>query len=353
MIDFPSFEELPQNPDLPDVLAGVTNSAEWPARREQILAAAAHYLYGTMPQWPRRACCRILSRTSTLNGTAILEQAVVEYAENASFDAFILRPDRQERFPFVIWIGGDRCPYEKELIERGYALVGFNHQQLCEDGKHIADPPSVAHTAYPHASWGAIMRWGFGACKVIDCLEEMPFADTAKIIVTGHSRCGKAALAAGVYDERIAVCAPINSGCGGAGCCRFLGDAHSIHQNPNLTESVGRITDTFPHWFHPRFSRFGGTAPDFPLGNEQYLPFDQHFLKAAVAPRALITIEGEEDLWSNPYGTYLTYQAAQPVFDLLGASRRNRYVLREGGHCFGAADWKRVLDFADDIWNEA
>ena len=45
------------------------------------------------------------------------------------------------------------------------------------------------------------------------------WADTDKIIATGHSRGGKVALCAAIYDERIALGAPNGSGCGGAGRC--------------------------------------------------------------------------------------------------------------------------------------
>ena len=52
----------------------------------------------------------------------------------------------------------------------------------------------------------------------VDYLFTTDWADTDKIIATGHSRGGKVALCAAIYDERIALCAPNGSGCGGAGC---------------------------------------------------------------------------------------------------------------------------------------
>ncbi len=52
------------------------------------------------------------------------------------------------------------------------------------------------------------------------------------------------------------------------------------------------------------------------------MPFDQHFLKALVAPRALLSTEGLGDLWSNPSGTWQTYLAAREVCRFLGAEER-------------------------------
>ena len=94
----------------------------------------------------------------------------------------------------------------------------------------------------------------------------------------------------------------------------------------------------------------GGDEPPYPLARENRLPFDLHFLKALVAPRALITVEGTGDLWANLYGTYLTRLAAQPVFDLLGAPNRNFQIIRNGGHQHAARDWRWVLEFAEAVW---
>src|ERR1700689_3728080 len=56
-----------------------------------------------------------------------------------------------------------------------------------------------------------------GLPRVIDFLETTYFVDKDKIIVTGHSRGGKAALLAGALDERVALTVPNGSGAGGGG----------------------------------------------------------------------------------------------------------------------------------------
>ena len=101
------------------------------------------------------------------------------------------------------------------------------------------------------------------------------------------------------------------------------------------------ITDParFGYWFHPRLRWFAG--------RENRLPLDQHFLKALVAPRALICTEANGDLWANPVGTRATSQAASRVFRLLDAKTKNGLHFRDGGHDLLAADWNSILDFAD------
>jgi hypothetical protein len=95
----------------------------------------------------------------------------------------------------------------------------------------------------------------------------------------------------------------------------------------------------FPYWYSPRLSEF--------IDREQDLPFDQHSLKALVAPRALLSTEALGDLWANPSGTYQTYLAAREAYRFLGSEERIGIWYREGGHDHGIADWKAFLDFAD------
>src|SRR5205823_14582644 len=129
--------------------------------------------------------------------------------------------------------------------------------------------------------------------RVVDYLSTLDVIDKKHIAATGHSRGGKAALLAGATDERIALTAPNNSGCGGAGCYRFQADK---------SEDITAILKNFPFWFEPRFHEF--------IGRIDRLPIDQHTVKALVAPRALLSTEALDDLWANPKGTQQTYLAA-------------------------------------------
>jgi hypothetical protein len=77
------------------------------------------------------------------------------------------------------------------------------------------------------------------------------------------------------------------------------------------------------------------------------LPFDQHSVKALVAPRALLSTEALGDLWANPEGTQRTHLAAKQVYEFLGATDKTAIYFREGKHEHNADDWNVLLDFAD------
>ncbi|MFA6241446.1 MAG: hypothetical protein WC655_10975, partial [Candidatus Hydrogenedentales bacterium] len=99
----------------------------------------------------------------------------------------------------------------------------------------------------------------------------------------------------------------------------------------------------FFSWFKKDFAQFAG--------NETRLPFDQHFLRALIAPRAVLCTEAREDTWANPDGNEAAFDAAQPVFDFLKVPTHNALRIREGQHDQLAEDFQALLDFADTIFN--
>ena len=104
-------------------------------------------------------------------------------------------------------------------------------------------------------------------------------------------------------------------------------------------ETLADLIRSLSYWFGPQLREY--------LGKEHLLPFDQHSLKALVAPRCLLSTEAFGDLWANPTGTYQTYRAAREVYRFLGAEERIGIWYREGPHQHGLEDWKAFLDFAD------
>jgi hypothetical protein len=76
------------------------------------------------------------------------------------------------------------------------------------------------------------------------------------------------------------------------------------------------------------------------------LPLDQHFLKALVAPRALLCTEARGDLWAHPAGTLRSSRAAQEMFQFLVAPEKNGLHYRDGQHDQTMVDWRALLTFA-------
>jgi len=224
----------------------------------------------------------------------------------------------------AVVLNGDACwHYATDdviagILRRGYAFAQFNRVEIAPDMPRARGPT------------GALTAWAWGYHRAVDALAQVDLVDPAQLAVVGHSRGGKAALLAGATDERIALTSANNSGAGGAGCFRVLGPG---------AETLSDVTQGFPHWFGPELAAYAG--------REHALPFDQHFLKALVAPRSLLTTEALDDLWANPVGSWHTHAAARAVYELQGAGERIAISYRPGGHDHAPADWTTLLDYCD------
>lgn len=253
-----------------------------------------------------------------------------------AFTLYLTLPPGEGPFPVVL--RGDLCwgalseARVARLMESGYAIGQFNRTELAPD--RAKDPRSTGLPPLaPAADSGALSIWAWGYHRCVDVLRESPFIDSTRIAVTGHSRGGKTALLAAATDPRIGLCWANNSGCGGAGCYRWQGEG---------SETLAKILHHFPYWFSRELPGY--------VGRENELPFDQHELKALIAPRLLLTTEALGDLYANPTGTWQTHRAAQEVYRFLGAEDRIGIAFREGIHEQNASDWETFLDFTGWHW---
>ena len=373
--DLPSIPELPDPFEKPDG-SRVMTPEEWPAQREYLKELLAHYLYGHMPKDSGVTKGEVVFSRPVYNGKGVAETIKLTAGRKGEvvFYTDLIRPVKEGRVPVFTWnqfTGRHGSPAEEESVcRRGYAIMEFDKEQLAPDNGDAIN--GVVAKAFPECDWGAIAMWAWGHSRLVDYLFTTDWADTDKIIATGHSRGGKVALCAAIYDERIALCAPNGSGCGGAGCFRFLGGRYG--EGIGLCETAGSINDMLGYWWTDAFGEFGArqkryTRSNFPvaknqmefmanfsldklgtLQDEDRLPFDMHFAKALIAPRALITTDGLGDVWANTFGTQVTWRAAQEVFDFLGVPEKNALHFREGKHEFQAADWIAIVDFCDEMF---
>jgi hypothetical protein len=344
--DLPSVDQLPVIGELPDPFlmkdgSRVKTAADWTRRREELKNLIQYYEYGHLPP-PLPVTARELSsgKNEALGATEKhLVLAIASGGKKVEYHLDLTIPlDKPGPLPVIV--KGDLAWGKvtvkasenavKEIVRRGYILAEFNREEVAPDKD---DRTTGVYTLYPDCDWGAEAAWAWGFHRTIDYLLTLACVDRRHIAVTGHSRGGKAALLAGAMDERIALTAPNGSGCGGAGSCRVRGPK---------SEGIENILKKFPFWFHPRFKDF--------IGKENRLPFDQHSVKALVAPRALVSTEGLGDLWANPEGTQATYLAAREVFRFLGAEEKIGIHFREGKHEQNETDWMALLDFADKVF---
>ena len=363
--EFREVAELPDFPGLQDPFLKADRSRlqskkEWEKQRTYLKKMLTHYMYGKMPPKPDNFKIEKVYSKAAFNDSIIEEVFHVLLERNgktARFKTGIRRPNRTGKFPVIIkndsWIfdiqevekESSRKKYIKlerdkiedyvahEAAKRGYVICKFNRNEVAPDNSKYKEEGVIS--LYPEYNWGTIAAWAWAYQILIDYFEKQEFADAKKIAATGHSRGGKTALCAGVYDERIAITAPSSSGGGGTASWRYF----DLKQKRQL---VSYHMKRFPHWWTPELYKFSNT--------ENKMPFDAHFQKALVAPRGLINVHSREDYWANPYGTYLTYLSAEVVYNWLGADGKQGVHWRNGPHNQNQEDWHAIFEFCDNYF---
>jgi hypothetical protein len=406
---FPRVSELPLRPELLDPLVmldgrRVTTPEQWNnERRPELMQLFQHYMYGYFPPRPEKVTGKVEREDRhALGGTATLKEVTLTFGPPARSPIHLLLVvpnQRQAAAPVVLslnyfgnhtllrdpavclstnwmpergagvvnnlstetsrgsWVDIWNVPY---LIERGYALATFYNGDV--DGDR-PDERGIQNQFPGQAGadqTGTIAAWAWGLQRAVDYLVTDPALDQRRIVVTGHSRLGKAALLAAAFDERIALAIPHQAGSGGSAPSRTkVRPAEAPNPAPGQpyrkpAETVKQLNEKFPHWFNARFKEFND-QPD-------RLPFDQHCLVALCAPRPVLFTNGREDTWINPAGQFEVLRGAASVYQLLGAGDFRfselppnghlidgtlGYFLRPGAHSLKSEDWKAFLDFAD------
>ncbi len=193
--------------------------------------------------------------------------------------------------------------------------------------------------------WGSVSAWAWGLSELQTYLELQPETKNSKTAVIGHSRLGKAALWAGITDERFDLVISNNSGCAGAAQFRTM-----------RGEDIEKITNRFPYWFARNFQSF--------RGNDSLLLVDQEMLLSLVAPRALYVASASKDSWADAEGEYLSFYKSQAIYALYDSTLEipfkypsanesihygnMAYHLRAGEHEILRWDWERYIAFALD-----
>jgi hypothetical protein len=96
----------------------------------------------------------------------------------------------------------------------------------------------------------------------------------------------------------------------------------------------------YPNWFSPHLHEF--------WGQREKLPFDEHWFLALAAPRPFIALEGDADIISLPDAVKHSIQAAQKVYEFLGAKENLGVHYSHHAHAFTQEDWTAMMDFFDE-----
>lgn len=381
---------------VPGLLQPGEGRTEWEARRQELVQTIAAIEYGCRPEMDYTVSWQLTSRETVLEGKAerlITDITVTTKLGSYTFPLYTFLPKTAKTVPATVLIcsqakvlapqkmpegfsmddlpkifekmnivmdgpmdmGGPRIALNMAedmdighwpvpmMMERGHAVSGFYATDAQpDDGSFAGGLATIFGTTKDRAEseWGVLAVWSFAASCVMDYLLTLPEIDGSAIGITGHSRCGKAALWAGVTDERFAWVMPNNSGCCGAAQLR---GKHG--------ENMASINLLMPYWFAPGFGKF--------VGRESELPFDQHTVLALVAPRLLHVASGSTDFWADPAGEHHSTVLASQVYELYGNPKMPEnfpevntpveagaigYHLRQGPHLLTEYDWACLED---------
>lgn len=344
----------------------ITNTEDWERfRRPELMALLETFAYGRRPYEKPD----VLTFTETFSapsymGTDALYREVTVRVNDHRFPIYVFIPQSAPRpvpafvcvmnelrglkYNFRETLDYPHLPV-RDIVARGYALAVMPTNAVSPDWMFYSEfKKGVFHAMEPDASrrtdasWATLSGWAFGASRVLDYLETDPEIDSTRVAVVGHSRDGKTALWAGATDPRFRLVISNCSGCGGAA---FTRDKKGEHIK-NIT-----ISD----WFCGNYNRY--------IEREEMMPFDQHMLLAAIAPRPLYVKSCIEDEWADPDAELYAAREASPAYELYGldgviAPEKPEidkvyhegmiaYHCSHGDHSMTTFDWHCYMDFAD------
>ena len=331
----------------------------WETTRAEILALLREHEYGFFPC----EADEITFKEGPTDGnfcagkvyTSVVE-AIARFGEREfRFPFRVTVPKSDGPHPFFVYIAFSDAPSDKylpmeEITDRGFAVLSFCYNDVTAD--KIENNPRYdsrifdvlyGGTPVPKNGCGTIAVWAWAASRVMDYAVTRTDLDLGRAGVLGHSRLGKTALLAGASDTRFTHVFSNDSGCSGAAITRG-----------KEGERIAEITKTFPYWFCENYHAYAGREED--------LPFDQHFLLSAVAPRKVYVGSAVGDIWADPQAEYQSCVAASAAYEALGLvglvssvdvpsvgdafpEGNVGYHLRGGTHYLSREDWNRYMDY--------
>ncbi len=345
-----------QIPDLQEFL-DKSNIKSNEAGRRLILDLLLREEYGYLPPLPDSISYEIAEENNDWfagKASYIVFKLTAHFEENSfTFPVRFVRHNGNDKRPVFVHINfrpevPDRYQPTEEIIDNGYDVISFCYNEVTMDNGDFTN--GLAGVVFENGKrqsrdCGKIAMWSWAASRVIDLLYELDATDNEQIYVTGHSRLGKTALLTAALDERVRAVFVNNSGC--------CGDAISRGKKGERIKDI-TSSERFWYWFTNDFSKYAD--------NEDKLPFDQHFLVAAVAPRLVHICTAKLDTWADPQSQYLSCMLASGMwqnFNKTGFIGPNElpenectyfegsvgYNLRNGTHSQSRDDWNKYFEF--------
>jgi endo-1,4-beta-xylanase len=373
---YPDPMELPEIKTLPDPFTffngtKVKSIEDWDRRRDEIKELSQYYEYGYMPPPPDAV-------TAMLNDKTI-EITVTDKGKTGVITGLLTLPTVEQcgkNGPYPVIVSIDFWPMKPHdiFLKSGYAVLSITYSSAASDD---FEHKGAFHSLYPYNvttgnDAGTLLAWAWAASRGVDGLEYLVRntpelknkLDLERLVVTGFSRCGKAALAAGLFDNRFKVVSPGASGCGGAAVYRYqsFGNEYEWGTSPG-NEVLG---DKMRHQGHnsnemlARFLNYPRIYKTNTYGYAERLPYDHHEIIASIAPRAVLITTATDDYANNAEGDAIGYEGAKPVYKILNAEEMLALNIRTTGeknpYGFGDGHWQsdkqvqNLVDFSNMVF---
>ena len=307
------------NSNLPDPFTKMngqrmTAKDEWKCRRQEIRKLLEKTVYGEMKVTPFSATTGTVSKTS-------ISVTVSDNGKTATFTAGVDVPSGNGPFPAMIIYGGFGGPSASTLKNQGVAVITFDPAKGGEEGTARNNKSGAYYTLYGASSnLGILAAQAWAVSRIIDVIQKSDgsILKWDAIGVTGCSRYGKGSFVAGVFDQRIALTMPIESGTGGVPIMRSVSNENKQSLSSAYSEQP---------WLGDVFSTFQNSP--------NTLPTDMHGAVAMVAPRGLLILDNPHIANLGPRSAHLSAVAGGEVYKALGYGGNLTYFSNsaDGNHC--------------------
>lgn len=323
----PDASALTKNAKLPDPFkkldgTRMASKSEWHCRREEIKQLGEKFAYGAKGAIP--------TTTGTVSDTSITVN-VTAGGKSTKFSAKVSLPKTGTApYPAVIVYGGMAAD-TTTIQGEGVAIINFDPYSCGKEGTgRSAKAGAFYDIAGSSSTTGLLVAWGWGVSRIIDVIAQSDgkILKATAIGVTGCSRFGKGAIIAGVFDQRVALTMPVESGSAGVPIWRGIPGEGA----QSLSSAYGEQP-----WFGDAFSAFTSDPTKAPL--------DTHEAVAMVAPRGLFIMDNPHIANLGPKSAHAAALAAAEVYKALGAGDNITYYsdIADGGHCAIRPEWKAPL----------
>jgi hypothetical protein len=323
----PEAGALTANAKLPDPFKKLdgtimSSKSEWRCRREEIKRLAEKFAMGSKAK-PATVTGSVTSSTITVN--------VSDNGKSTKLSASVKLPSTGTApYPAVIVYGGMGA--DTATIEgMGVATINFDPYAAGKEGTgRAAKAGAYYDIAGSSSTTGLLVAWGWGVSRIIDVIEKSDgkILKADAIGVTGCSRFGKGSFIAGVFDQRVALTMPVESGSAGVPIWRGIPGEGA----QTLSSAYGEQP-----WFGDAFSAFTGSPSKAPV--------DTHELVAMVAPRGLFIMDNPHIANLGPKSAHAAALAGAEVYKALGAGDNITYWsdVADGSHCAIRPEWKTPM----------